>query len=60
MNRSGCLRRGPAVAQQILRKLLSERIKLEVTPAGLRFSAVVMVTQLLAGAGLAISVVPPG
>jgi recombinase-like zinc beta ribbon protein len=60
----GCLRRGPAVAQQILRKLFPDRIRLELTPEltpeGVRFSGLVMVTQLLAGAGLAVSVVPPG
>lgn len=30
----GCLRRGPAVAQQILRKLFPDRIKLELTAEG--------------------------
>jgi len=55
----GRLRRGPAVAQQILRKSFPGRIRLGLTPEGVRFPGLVMVTQLVAGAGLAVSVVPP-
>jgi hypothetical protein len=55
----GLLRGAPQRARQILRKRLPDRLRLDRTPEGYRFSGQIAVTGLFAGIASPVSVVPP-
>lgn len=55
----GLLRGAPQRAPQILRKLLPDRLRLDRTPDGYRFSGQVAITSLFAGIATLQAVVPP-
>jgi hypothetical protein len=56
----GILRRGPAMARQILRKILPGKLELLPTPEGVAFRGAAAFAGLLAGIVYVRSVVPPG
>lgn len=53
------LRGAPQRARQILRKLLPDRLRLDRTPEGYRFTGQIAITSLFAGIASPVSVVPP-
>jgi len=55
----GLLRGAPQRARQILRKLLPDRLRVDRTPEGYRFSGHIAITSLFAGIASPVSVVPP-
>jgi hypothetical protein len=55
----GLLRGTPRRARQILRKLLPDRLRLDRTPEGYRFSGQIAITSVFAGIASLVSVVPP-
>jgi hypothetical protein len=56
----GVLRRGPAMARQILRKLLTGEVELLPSPEGVVFRGAVTTAGLLLGTVYGSSAVPPG